>query len=189
MTLYHNSELYIFLQYAPHFSTFVPVYASAPVAPSSLNRGTQYKLDKQSNWWIHCLLGNYVSRWYVHTIDDVRLFQAAQEVRDCVHVYVCKFMNVYECVYALLCMYLYVFFGEIKMNYFSFIFIYTYRQTSLHASLDATESRAAKAVRAGDSAAAKDILQSFQEEAATSTRDAWYVHACLYVLICIYVYL
>lgn len=30
--------------YAPHFSTFVPVYASAPSAPSSLKTGTQCKI-------------------------------------------------------------------------------------------------------------------------------------------------
>lgn len=37
------------------------------------------KLDKQSNWWIHCLTGNYLSRWYYHTISDVKTFQKAQE--------------------------------------------------------------------------------------------------------------
>lgn len=66
-------------QYAPHFSSFVPVYASAPSAPSSLNTGTPYKLDKDSNWWIHCLTGNYLSRWYAYTIGDVREFQVLQQ--------------------------------------------------------------------------------------------------------------
>jgi len=62
-------------QYAPHFSSFVPVYTNAATSPSSLKAGTQYKLDKASNWWIHCLTGNYLSRWYVHTIDEVKSFQ------------------------------------------------------------------------------------------------------------------
>jgi hypothetical protein len=36
--------------YAPHHSSFVPVYASAPVTPSSLNTGTQCKaLTQMSN--------------------------------------------------------------------------------------------------------------------------------------------
>ena len=65
-------------QYAPHHASFLPVYASAQ-APSSLNTGTQYKLDKKSNFWIHSLTGNYLSRWYVHTIAEVQAFQRRQE--------------------------------------------------------------------------------------------------------------
>lgn len=65
--------------YGPHFSTFVPVYASAPTAPPSLKLGTLYKFDERSNWWIHCLTGNYLSRWYSFTIVDVKAFQQAQE--------------------------------------------------------------------------------------------------------------
>jgi hypothetical protein len=61
--------------YAPHHSTFVPVYASAEKTPSSLNAGTQYQLDKTSNWWIHCLTSNYASRWYRYTIVDISAFQ------------------------------------------------------------------------------------------------------------------
>lgn len=66
-------------QYAPHHSTFTPVYASADKTPSVLNTGTQYKLDKKSNWWIHCLTGNYLSRWYKYTIKDVKKFQQELE--------------------------------------------------------------------------------------------------------------
>lgn len=66
-------------QYAPHHASFLPIYAAAATTPSSLNTGTQYKLDKESNWWIHCLTGNYLSRWYIHTIGEVRAFQRRQE--------------------------------------------------------------------------------------------------------------
>jgi len=66
-------------QYAPHHSSFVPIYASPEKTPSSLNTGTQYKLDHKSNWWIHCLTGNYLSRWYRHTIGDVVAFQKKLE--------------------------------------------------------------------------------------------------------------
>lgn len=65
-------------QYAPHHASFLPVYASA-ATPSSLNTGTQYRLDKSSNYWIHCLTGNYLSRWYAHTIGEVQAFQRRQE--------------------------------------------------------------------------------------------------------------
>jgi hypothetical protein len=57
--------------YAPHHSSFVPVYAAAPTTPTSLNTGTQYKFDKDANWWIHCLTSNYLSRWYAYTIHTV----------------------------------------------------------------------------------------------------------------------
>ena len=30
-----------------------------------MNVGTQYKFEKKSNWWIHCMTSNYLSRWYV----------------------------------------------------------------------------------------------------------------------------
>jgi len=66
-------------QYAPHHSSFVPVYASADHTPSSLNTGTQFKVDKQANWWVHCVTGNYLSRWYRYTIEDVRAFQKSIE--------------------------------------------------------------------------------------------------------------
>ena len=67
-------------QYAPHFSVFVPVYANAAQIPSSLRTGSQYKLDKQSNWWAHCITGNYISRWYSYAIKDVKALQLKQEV-------------------------------------------------------------------------------------------------------------
>eukprot|EP00602_Paraphysomonas_sp_CaronLab_P001527 CAMPEP_0185030236 /NCGR_PEP_ID=MMETSP1103-20130426/17058_1 /TAXON_ID=36769 /ORGANISM="Paraphysomonas bandaiensis, Strain Caron Lab Isolate" /LENGTH=696 /DNA_ID=CAMNT_0027565273 /DNA_START=81 /DNA_END=2171 /DNA_ORIENTATION=- len=65
--------------YAPHHSTFVPVYASAPTAPSSLTNTTQHKLDRSKNYWAHCVVGNYLSRWYKWTIGDVQSFQKQME--------------------------------------------------------------------------------------------------------------
>lgn len=66
-------------QYAPHHSSFVPVYAAATRTPRSLNVGNQYKFEKESNWWIHCLTGNYLSRWYKYTIGEVQRFQKKVE--------------------------------------------------------------------------------------------------------------
>jgi hypothetical protein len=58
--------------YAPHFSSFLPIYASGNYTPSAIGRvaATQYKLDKKSNFWIHSLTANYLSRWYRYTIND-----------------------------------------------------------------------------------------------------------------------
>ena len=67
--------------YAPHHSTFVPIYASAPKTPISMKAATEYKFDSKSNWWIHCLTSNYLSRWYVHTIDDIVSFQKELEFK------------------------------------------------------------------------------------------------------------
>jgi len=33
-----------------------------------MNVGTQYKFEKKSNWWIHCMTSNYLSRWYVFRV-------------------------------------------------------------------------------------------------------------------------
>jgi len=61
--------------YAPHHSSYVPVYVSPDSTPSSVSTGTQYKLHKDSNYWVHSVVGNYLSRWYKYTIGDVRSLQ------------------------------------------------------------------------------------------------------------------
>lgn len=66
--------------YAPHHSSYVPVYAIADQTPSGISKGTQYKLTKSTNYWVHSIVGNYLSRWYKYTIEDVRhLQQTLQE--------------------------------------------------------------------------------------------------------------
>lgn len=67
--------------YAPHHSQFVPIYANAPDTPVSMKIATEYKLNKGSNWWIHCLASNYLSKWYIHTIEDINNFQKEMEVK------------------------------------------------------------------------------------------------------------
>jgi hypothetical protein len=46
-----------------------------------MKAATEYKLDTKSNWWIHCLTSNYLSRWYRHTIDDIVTFQKEVEAK------------------------------------------------------------------------------------------------------------
>eukprot|EP01041_Mallomonas_annulata_P009869 gene9869-20534_t len=65
----------------PHTSVFVPVYAAAAKTPSSLNCGTQYKLDRNSNYWTHSVVSNYLARWYRYTIEDIHLLQAKLELK------------------------------------------------------------------------------------------------------------
>lgn len=65
--------------YAPHHSSFVPVYANAPAPPSTMTNTTQHKFDRGKNFWVHSVVGNYLSRWYRWTIDDVKDFQKIQE--------------------------------------------------------------------------------------------------------------
>jgi len=66
-------------QYAPHQSVFVPVYAAVPTVPSSQRIGTQYRVERLSNYWAHSVTANYLSRWYKYTIGDVREMQAKLE--------------------------------------------------------------------------------------------------------------
>jgi len=68
-------------QNTPHESVFVPVYANAPSAPSSLNCGTQYKLDHNSNYWAHSVVANYLARWFKFTIQDLRTQQSMWETK------------------------------------------------------------------------------------------------------------
>lgn len=39
------------------------------------------KFESRSNWWIHSITGNYLSRWYQHTIGDVQAFQKELETK------------------------------------------------------------------------------------------------------------
>lgn len=64
---------------APHHSSFAPVYASLPSTPLSLTNTTQYKFDKTKNYWVASVVGNYLSRWFKWTIEDVRVFQKSLE--------------------------------------------------------------------------------------------------------------
>jgi len=66
-------------QYAPHHSVFVPIYAAATKTPKPLLAGTPQAMDRSSNWWVFCVLSNYVSRWFSWTIADVRAHQTNLE--------------------------------------------------------------------------------------------------------------
>jgi dipeptidase len=48
--------------YAPHHSSYVPVYTNADQTPSPISQGTQYKHSPTANYWIHSVVGNYLSR-------------------------------------------------------------------------------------------------------------------------------
>lgn len=69
-----------FAQYAPHHSSFVPVYANADKTPQGIDGATLYKFDKTKNFWVHSLVGNYVSRWFKWTIEDVRELQVTMHL-------------------------------------------------------------------------------------------------------------
>ena len=58
--------IFIFTLFFIHFNIVVVIIAAD-------------KIDKASNWWIHSITGNYLSRWYRYTIVDVRKFQKELE--------------------------------------------------------------------------------------------------------------
>lgn len=55
-----------------------PVACPCPHASSSLSPDLAVpadKYDKKSNWWMHCLTGNYANHWYKYTIGEVQGLQ------------------------------------------------------------------------------------------------------------------
>jgi hypothetical protein len=51
---------------------FLSPFTLSPSLPLFANTD---KFDKESNWWVHCMTGNYLSRWYKYTIGDIMAFQ------------------------------------------------------------------------------------------------------------------
>ncbi|KAG3112919.1 hypothetical protein PI124_g5008 [Phytophthora idaei] len=55
-----------FGQYAPHASTYTPVFVQSTDVPKQLSRGSLYDFDRESSFWIHALVGNWAARFYSH---------------------------------------------------------------------------------------------------------------------------
>ncbi|KAG6968604.1 hypothetical protein JG687_00003672 [Phytophthora cactorum] len=55
-----------FGQYAPHATTYTPVFVQSTDVPKQLSRGSLYAFDRESSFWIHALVGNWAARFYSH---------------------------------------------------------------------------------------------------------------------------
>ncbi|GMF39497.1 unnamed protein product [Phytophthora fragariaefolia] len=64
-----------FGQYAPHATTYTPVFVQASEIPKQLSRGSLYAFDRDSSFWIHALVGNWAARFYSYAIPFVKRVQ------------------------------------------------------------------------------------------------------------------
>lgn len=55
-----------FGQYAPHATTYAPVFTKVAKVPEHYTRGSLYALDRESSFWIHALVGNWAARYYTY---------------------------------------------------------------------------------------------------------------------------
>ncbi|RLN90012.1 hypothetical protein BBJ28_00006142 [Nothophytophthora sp. Chile5] len=55
-----------FGQYAPHATTYAPVFAKVTDVPEQYSRGSLYAFDRDSSFWIHALVGNWAARVYTY---------------------------------------------------------------------------------------------------------------------------
>ncbi|KAG7400193.1 hypothetical protein PHYBOEH_006732 [Phytophthora boehmeriae] len=55
-----------FGQYAPHATTYTPVFVQVSDVPDQLSRGSLYAFDRESSFWIHALVGNWAARFYAY---------------------------------------------------------------------------------------------------------------------------
>jgi dipeptidase len=69
-----------FGQYAPHATTYAPVFTKATQVPAHYTRGSLFSFDDQSSFWIHALVGNWASRYYTYAHPFVA--KAQDEVED-----------------------------------------------------------------------------------------------------------
>jgi dipeptidase len=62
----HNSDnaFLWFGQYAPHATTYTPVFVQSSDVPKQLARGSLYAFDRESSFWAHALVGNWAARFY-----------------------------------------------------------------------------------------------------------------------------
>lgn len=56
-----------FGHYAPHATTYTPVFVHATDVPPPLARGSLYAFDRESSFWMHALVGNWAARFYAYT--------------------------------------------------------------------------------------------------------------------------
>ncbi|KAE9339928.1 hypothetical protein PF008_g11335 [Phytophthora fragariae] len=69
-----------FGQYAPHATTYTPVFVQVSDVPKQLSRGSLYAFDRESSFWIHALVGNWAARFYSYTISFVKRVQDEVEI-------------------------------------------------------------------------------------------------------------
>ncbi|DBA03358.1 TPA: hypothetical protein N0F65_004635 [Lagenidium giganteum] len=74
-----DNALIWFGQYAPHATTYTPVYAKVSEIPAEITTGSLFAFDRRSSFWINALVGNWVSRFYKYAHPFVEKVQLELE--------------------------------------------------------------------------------------------------------------
>lgn len=53
-----------FGQYAPHATSYAPVYTKVSAIPKQYTIGSLFAYNRESSFWVHALVGNWVARFY-----------------------------------------------------------------------------------------------------------------------------
>ncbi|KAF1334166.1 Peptidase, partial [Globisporangium splendens] len=68
-----------FGQYAPHATSYAPVYTKVSSVPSQYTRGSLHAFDRESSFWVHAIVGNWVARVYKYAHPFVQKVQLELE--------------------------------------------------------------------------------------------------------------
>ncbi|KDO19100.1 hypothetical protein SPRG_15579 [Saprolegnia parasitica CBS 223.65] len=68
-----------FGHYAPHATTYVPIYARVEATPNATARGSLRRFDNRTLFWANALLGNYGGLFYKLTSPVIRAASGAYE--------------------------------------------------------------------------------------------------------------
>ncbi|KAF0719439.1 Aste57867_1035 [Aphanomyces stellatus] len=79
--LHPQNALLWFGPYAPHATTYVPIYVHATAVPAVLSDGLLRRFDLTSSFWVNALLGNHVARWYSVAHPVVEAARRASELK------------------------------------------------------------------------------------------------------------
>ncbi|KAF0697530.1 hypothetical protein As57867_011750, partial [Aphanomyces stellatus] len=61
--------------YAPHATSYMPLYAKANAVPAITNHGTLRRFDVNTSFWLNALIGNYAGHYYKHAMPAVSAVQ------------------------------------------------------------------------------------------------------------------
>lgn len=67
--------LLYFAPQQPSSSVFIPIYVSAETVPLPLTRGSLFRYSNDSLFWAVTLISNWVHKYYLHAVGDLRNFQ------------------------------------------------------------------------------------------------------------------
>ncbi|KAF0697527.1 Aste57867_11792 [Aphanomyces stellatus] len=65
--------------YAPHATSYMPIFAKVSAVPDVTNRGSLVRFDFNTSFWINALVGNYAGHYYKHAMPAVAAVQREVE--------------------------------------------------------------------------------------------------------------